>query len=90
VVMRLMPSNQKYHYIFTTPNTQRARTAQEMLELWQSAFSHQPSAVSSQHSAVAIDSPKEAINYALAHASEEDAVFIGGSNYLVSEAIALF
>ena len=33
VVMRLMPAAKKYHYIFTTPNTSRARTAEEMLTL---------------------------------------------------------
>ena len=84
VVMRLLPSDDKYHYIFTTPNTKRARTAEEMLKMWESiqhsAFSIQP---------MAIDDPKEAINYALEHAAEEDAVFIGGSNYLVGEALQM-
>ena len=84
VVMRLLPSDDKYHYIFTTPNTKRARTAEEMLAMWKSiqhsAFSIQP---------MAIDDPKEAINYALEHAAEEDAVFIGGSNYLVGEALQM-
>ena len=84
VVMRLLPSDDKYHYIFTTPNTKRARTAEEMLAMWESiqhsAFSIQP---------MAIDDPKEAINYALEHAAEEDAVFIGGSNYLVGEALQM-
>ena len=84
VVMRLLPSDDKYHYIFTTPNTKRARTAEEMLAMWESiqhsAFSIQP---------IAIDDPKEAINYALEHAAEEDAVFIGGSNYLVGEALQM-
>ena len=84
VVMRLLPSDDKYHYIFTTPNTHRARSAEEMLAMWESiqhsAFSIQP---------MAIDDPKEAINYALEHAAEEDAVFIGGSNYLVGEALQM-
>ena len=34
VVMRLLPDSPKYHYIFTRPNTQRARSAEEMLALW--------------------------------------------------------
>ena len=76
VVMRLLPSDDKYHYIFTTPNTKRARTAEEMLALW-------------SKEGIAIDDPKEAINYALEHAAEEDAVFIGGSNYLVGEALQM-
>ena len=86
VVMRLLPTGNKYHYIFTTPNTKRARTAEEMLAMWLEASS-QPSP---EGKGVAIDSPKEAINYALNHASEEDAIFIGGSNYLVGDALSLF
>ena len=74
VVMRLLPDGEKYHYIFTTPDTQRARTAQEMLELW-------------GKDGIAINDPKEAINYAKEQANKEDAIFVGGSNYLVGEAI---
>lgn len=91
VVMRLLPQNHKssisnqqssiinhkYNYIFTTPDTQRARSAQEMLELW-------------GKEGIAIDSPEEAINYALQQATDEDAIFIGGSNYLVGYAISRF
>ena len=36
---------------------------------------------------IAIDNPQQAIRYALNRASKEDAIFIGGSNYLVGEAI---
>jgi dihydrofolate synthase/folylpolyglutamate synthase len=74
VVMRLMPSGERYHYIFTRPNTQRARTAQEMLAIW-------------GKEGIAIEEPQEAIHYALEHAAPEDAVFIGGSNYLVAEVL---
>ena len=77
VVMRLMPHGERYRYIFTTPNTQRARSAQEMLDLW-------------GQDGIAIDKPVEAIRYAQSHAEAEDAIFIGGSNYLVSDAIPLF
>ena len=77
VVMRLLPSGEKYRYIFTTPNTKRARSAQEMLDLW-------------GKDGLAIDIPVEAIRYAQSHAKAEDAIFIGGSNYLVSDAIPLF
>lgn len=81
VVMRLMPGASsaekgKYHYIFTTPNTQRARTAEEMLALW-------------GKEGLAINDPKEAIDYALKNADETDAIFIGGSNYLVGEALSI-
>ena len=81
VVMRLLPGassaeKSQYHYIFTTPNTQRARTAEEMLALW-------------GKEGLAINDPKEAIDYALKNADETDAIFIGGSNYLVGEALSI-
>ena len=81
IVMRLLPQTEKYHYIFTTPNTQRARSAEEMLEISRqySDFSIQP---------VAINDPQEALKYAQEHASAEDAIFIGGSNYLVGEVLS--
>ena len=75
--MRLLPNGGKYHYIFTRPNTQRARSAEEMLSLW-------------GKEGMAITDPSEAISYALAHATQEDAIFIGGSNYLVGDAISRF
>ena len=77
VVMRLLPQGEKYHYIFARPNTQRARSAQEMLSLW-------------GKEGIAIEDPVEAIQYAQEHAIAEDAIFIGGSNYLVSDAISLY
>lgn len=77
VVMRLMPSGERYHYIFTTPNTHRARSAQEMLTLW-------------GKEGIAINDPEEAIRYAQKHAAQKDAVFIGGSNYLIGDAIKLY
>ena len=77
VVLRLMPSGEKYHYIFTRPNTQRARSAQEMLGLW-------------DKEGMAVDEPVEAIRYAQQHAALEDVIFIGGSNYLVADALPLF
>lgn len=77
VVMRLLPQGEKYHYIFTKPDTQRARTAEEMLALW-------------GKEGMAIENPEEAIRYAQEHASEEDVIFIGGSNYLVGYALSRF
>ena len=75
VVMRLLPQGERYHYIFTRPDTQRARSAEEMLVLW-------------GKEGIAIEDPKGAIRYAQEHASDEDAIFIGGSNYLVSNVLA--
>ena len=77
VVMRLLPGEKRYHYVFTTPRTNRARSAEEMLAMW-------------RKEGMAIDDPKEAMDYALSHASEDNAVFIGGSNYLVGDAISYF
>lgn len=77
VVMRLLPAGERYHYIFTTPNTHRARSAQEMLALW-------------GREGIAMDDPKEAIRYTQQHAAPEDAIFIGGSNYLVGDAITSY
>ena len=77
IVMRLMPQGERYHYIFTRPNTQRARSAQEMLDLW-------------GKEGIAIEEPEAALTYAQTHATEEDAIFIGGSNYLVGYALSRF
>ncbi len=85
VVMRLLPddnqspiTNHHYHYIFTRPNTHRARTAEEMLALW------------GREGAIAIEDPREAMRYAMEHAAPEDAIFIGGSNYLVGQLLSTF
>ena len=77
IVMRLMPQGERYHYIFTRPNTQRARSAQEMLDLW-------------GKEGIAIEDPETALTYAQTHATEEDAIFVGGSNYLVGYALSRF
>ena len=83
VALRLLPQGERYHYIFTRPKTERARSAEEMLNLWQSV-------ISIQTSAVAIEDPDEAMRYARQQAAADDAVFIGGSNYLVGDAISLY
>jgi dihydrofolate synthase/folylpolyglutamate synthase len=83
VVMRLLPSGERYHYIFTTPNTQRARSAQEMRNLSLTLPTREGT------ESVAIDSPQEALSYALKMADETDAIFIGGSNYLVGEILKI-
>ena len=77
LVMKLLPDGERFHYIFTAPHTQRARSAQEMLALW-------------GKEGIAIENPEEALGYAGEHAAAEDAIFIGGSNYLVGDAISRF
>lgn len=79
--LRLLPT--KAHYIFTTPNTQRARTGEELLLLWQKTHP------GFDGEAIAIDSPAEAIHYAKTKAGPEDGIFIGGSNYLVGETLKI-
>ena len=76
-VMTLLPRGERYHYIFTRPDTPRARSAEEMLRLW-------------GKEGLAIDDSEEAIRYAQTHAAPEDAIFIGGSNYLVGYALSRF
>ena len=78
VVMRLLPKGERYQYVFTRPDTQRARTAQEMLALW------------GDEGAVGIESPEVALTYAQEKAKAEDAIFIGGSNYLVGYALSRY
>lgn len=77
IVMQMLPDGERFHYIFTRPSTQRARSAREMLALW-------------SKNGIAIEDPQEAITYAITHASADDAIFIGGSNYLVSDALSRF
>lgn len=84
VVARMMPEGERYHYIFTTPRTLRARSAEEMLRIWENAHP-QPHAGSDR---TAINDPEEAIRHAKEQAGEEDAIFIGGSNYLVGNALS--
>jgi dihydrofolate synthase/folylpolyglutamate synthase len=84
IVMRLLPDGGRYHYIFTAPATQRARSAEQMLQLW--SLSHPDG----KAEALAVPSPLEALRYAQNHVTPEDAVFIGGSNYLVGEIIQLY
>jgi dihydrofolate synthase/folylpolyglutamate synthase len=76
VVMRLLPQDERFRYVFTRPNTQRARTAEEMLALW------------GKGNAIAIEDPIEAYRYVRQYAEPEDAIFIGGSNYLVGQMIS--
>ncbi|MBR4264267.1 MAG: bifunctional folylpolyglutamate synthase/dihydrofolate synthase [Paludibacteraceae bacterium] len=79
VVLRLMPKGDKYSYIFTTPNTHRARTAEEMRNLFLNLNTRE------EMDSIAIDKPTDALAYALENADKTDAIFIGGSNYLVGE-----
>ncbi len=95
VVMRMWKGGkEKFFFIFTTPNSKRARTAAEMLKMWEGgANTSQPILTgegSERTNAIAIDKPIEALRYAQEHAAKGDAIFIGGSNYLAGEIICEF
>jgi dihydrofolate synthase/folylpolyglutamate synthase len=79
-VLGLLPDGARYY--FTAPATSRALPAKELLSRWQAIHPE-------QQSAQAYERVGEAIAAAKANAKEKDAIFIGGSNYVVGEAIAL-
>lgn len=84
VVMRLLPRDAVYY--FTQAKTHRAIPAARMLELWQKELAKEElSIVNYQFSTV-----KEALLAAQKEATDEDIIFIGGSNYVVGEALTYF
>ena len=74
VVLKLMPKDA--HYYFTQAQTHRAIPAKDLVQLFGAgeAFSDVPSAVRA----------------AQKNATDKDIIFIGGSNYVVGEALTLF
>ena len=84
VVMQLLPRNAVYY--FTQAKTHRAIPAARMLELWQETLAkYQLSTVNYQFTSVS-----DAILAAQKEATDEDIIFIGGSNYVVGEALQQF
>ena len=84
VVMRLLPRDAVYY--FTQAKTHRAIPAARMLELWQKELAKEElSIVNYQFSTV-----EEALLAAQKEATDEDIIFIGGSNYVVGEALTYF
>lgn len=87
VVLRLMPSGQeidgKWHgvcYYFTQAPTHRAIAADTMKHLWEQAHPDYPTAVAIHDIAEAIDTARNAMQ-------PNDVLFVGGSNYVVGEAL---
>ena len=74
VVLRLLPKDA--HYYFTQAQTHRAIPAKDLVQLFGAgqAFNDVPSA----------------IHAAQKNATDKDIIFIGGSNYVVGEALTLF
>ena len=76
-VLLLLPADANYY--FTQPNSHRALPAQELLAKWR--------AIHPESTAKAYPSVAEALQAARAKATPDDVIFIGGSNYVVGEAI---
>lgn len=79
IVMNLLPEQAVYY--FTQARTQRAISAEKMQTLWRQGGHTAPSYVFS--------SVEAALNEAKNNAAEKDIIFIGGSNYVVGEALQL-
>ena len=78
VVLSMLPEDAVYY--FTQPATSRALPASQLLAQWQSLHpTHQ--------ACHCFDSVATAITTAQKEASNEDIIFIGGSNYVVGEAL---
>ena len=76
VVLRLLPTDAVYY--FTQPATSRAIPAKDLREMWLS--------IHSQHSeSQCFNSALTALHTAQKEATNEDVIFIGGSNYVVGE-----
>lgn len=78
-VLRLLPAEASYY--FTQPDSHRAMPAEDVLAKW--CATHSPTR------AQAFNRVGDAIRAAQAAALPEDVIFIGGSNYVVGEAIRI-
>ena len=79
VVLSTLP--QEAIYYFTQPATSRAFSAQALQAKWQTLH---PTHVAHQH----FDAVSKALIAAQKEASNEDVIFIGGSNYVVGEVLS--
>lgn len=83
-IIPLMPRNATY--IFTSPATPRALPAQDILDRF---LSSRPSKASGEIPIV-IPSVADAVKKALEIATKDSVIYIGGSTFVVSEALPLF
>ena len=83
-VLRLLPADAVYY--FTQPNSHRALPAADLLAKWQ-ALHRTPNTL---HQLSAYPTVAEAFVAASAAAAPDDVIFIGGSNYVVGEALRLY
>ena len=82
-VLALLPAEAVYY--FTQPATSRALPAEELLRRWQALH---PIA-NTQSPIAAYPTVREALEAAQEAATAEDIIFIGGSNYVVGEALSV-
>ena len=82
-VLALLPTEAVYY--FTQPATSRALPAEELLRRWQQLH---PIA-NTQYPISAFSTVREALEAAQEAATAEDIIFIGGSNYVVGEALSV-
>ena len=83
-VLSVLPENAVYY--FTQPASSRALPAGELLSRWQSMHS-----ISDTRYPISVfTTVKDALDAAQKDASNEDIIFIGGSNYVVGEALLQF
>lgn len=95
-VLRLLPADAVYY--FTQPASHRALPAADLLARWRALHSltntrsltrsHQHAVTNTQ--AMAFPTIAEAVAAARAAAAPDDVIFIGGSNYVVGEALRLY
>ena len=83
VVLGLMPLHARYY--FTQADTHRAIPAEQMMALWYRLHPDFPVSNGAAYSSV-----DEALNAARKSADDNDCIFIGGSNYVVGEALRNF
>ncbi len=83
-VLRLLPADAVYY--FTQPASHRALPAADLLARWR-AVHPTPYTI---HQPAAFPTVTEALQAARAAAAPDDVIFIGGSNYVVGEALRLY
>ena len=84
-VMKLLPQNAVYY--FTQAQTHRAIPAEELAAKQAAIFKLSNSEASNLQTFQRVE---DAVHAAQKAATDEDIIFIGGSNYVVGEALTLF
>lgn len=89
-VLGLLPENAVYY--FTQPATSRALPAEELCRRWHALhlIANRQSPIANRQSPIsAFSTVREALAAAQRAASADDIIFIGGSNYVVGEALSV-